>query len=1340
MQIKSSYKESSLNKSYEPQLDKNKDKDNSFALEFSDFQNITISQKSGKKIYIIEKKNSIAKRIYVKRNLNKTAINLYQPLIYSSLNEVQNLISQKKELLFVDEDYLKRMNYQESLYKGKEVIFYEYENKRFLIFPSENENINILEIYNKNTSLIQENEKKETIENNNLLNNINNDQIPNNKKKENDIKSREMILNSLILLYAFEEHFLQLMNSPITNESDIKEYYLINKEWVDAYKSSYGYQNFILKLKYLKISFSYKDDLKDIDNNIVTNISKDTNFISILNEIEKSINNNIDYLSNEENFIPSFEVNKINKNSQIEIPIGFFLVPEQLFDLFFKGIKFYKYPKKYYKYNVMIGDNVLFIRNRKYDYILYSYLLFENKNVLDLSYIFIYNDPTKFNDEIRDHIKGKGFINYIINRQLEYKVSSEFLKLKDENSVIGNYKICKSISIDNNLINQIKIKNSIDKYKSIYLYYIEFISNLFTLKDNKITISNINDIDKINCFPVLIVKEELLVKYKKLLLFKQIKALLEIKNKEEYDIYEKDLLEQLLNYDDFESISNDVKYNFEILEQSEINDYLNKITLSFLCIDVLLKINNDEDYKKFLNEQEKFLFFINNNEYLVYSPKNQKLYKAILLEKNKNKLVLKEYEFNTEFKNIILNLKILYKMEKNINDSIKKNFKVNDGLNISKYYLINKNWIKAYKDLYEYDSIKKYLEREEKALLSSFKNKDLSDYLKNPKYLSPDYDNNYSNDFNVPLNFELVEKDVFESIIKDINSRNKINLKSNYCYNAMLGDNKIFVQDNSDQNLYFIYSLGYDKYELEYIIILNEGELFNFIKDNNDKPSFEELISEYGVDLTEKNQQNLLDENLKEIGVLVNIKPKQNNTLREPSHCLGLENIGATCYMNATIQCLCHILNIKKYFQNRKLVFDDINNKKCPLTKEFYKLINNLWKNSYKGRKYFTPKDFKNIISQLNLLFQGIAANDSKDLIIFLYETMHNEINRPNHYEEVNSYNIDKDLLLFRNNYYSKNSSFIIETFYFEQQSEIKCLSCTFSKISYNISNILIFPLEKVREYVAKIKTEGFVSVTLENCFENYQVEEKLIGQNQIYCNNCHKLSNATTGNKIFTSPEVLTIILNRGKGLEFDVNFEYPLNLDIDKFVIDKSERNNKYELICVLTHLGPSGMAGHFIAFCKSPVDQNWYCYNDASVSQCDDPRNQNNDEIEGIPYVLFYQKKNSDKTNEKKHNFYENYYFNNGKQILDKFNNLNNQDKNSIELCFIYNDKEFKLSVKKNKISAEYLFSKLINKYDIIPDNSSLLFQTEENMYNLGDYLKNNKLKNGDKIIVIPNDIEQ
>ncbi len=205
-----------------------------------------------------------------------------------------------------------------------------------------------------------------------------------------------------------------------------------------------------------------------------------------------------------------------------------------------------------------------------------------------------------------------------------------------------------------------------------------------------------------------------------------------------------------------------------------------------------------------------------------------------------------------------------------------------------------------------------------------------------------------------------------------------------------------------------------------------------------------------------------------------------------------------------------------------------------------------------------------------------------------------------------------------------------MDTFYFEQQNILKCLNCGFEKISYNISNIIIFPLEKVREYMISKSEGGFLSVTLDNCFENYQVSEVLDGQNQIYCNNCNIMSDASTQNKIFTCPEVMTIILNRGKGLEFDVIFEYPLLIDISKYVVTNSNEKCIYELIGVLSHFGPSGMAGHFIAFCKSPVDNKWYCYNDAIVSQCIDPTYQKNGEIEGIPYVLFYQKKKENKEN--------------------------------------------------------------------------------------------------------------
>ena len=180
-------------------------------------------------------------------------------------------------------------------------------------------------------------------------------------------------------------------------------------------------------------------------------------------------------------------------------------------------------------------------------------------------------------------------------------------------------------------------------------------------------------------------------------------------------------------------------------------------------------------------------------------------------------------------------------------------------------------------------------------------------------------------------------------------------------------------------------------------------------------------------------------------------------------------------------------------------------------------------------------------------------------------------------------------------------------------------------------------------------------------------------------------MADAYTGNKMFTCPQVMTIILNRGKGLEFDVNFEYPLKLNIEKYVVDKKYGENyDYELICVLTHLGPSGMAGHFIAFCKSPIDNNWYCYNDAQVSKCIDPRNKGNNQIESIPYVLFYQK------------------------IKQK------NDENTIILYFNYKEKELFLNSDKNSKFKD-LINILHNNFNL-PQNISFCLEKNEKYINI------------------------
>ena len=82
-------------------------------------------------------------------------------------------------------------------------------------------------------------------------------------------------------------------------------------------------------------------------------------------------------------------------------------------------------------------------------------------------------------------------------------------------------------------------------------------------------------------------------------------------------------------------------------------------------------------------------------------------------------------------------------------------------------------------------------------------------------------------------------------------------------------------------------------------------------------------------------------------------------------------------------------------------------------------------------------------------------------------------------------------------------------------------------------------------------------------------------------------------------------------------------MKINIEKYVIEKNYDTN-YELIGVITHLGPSNMGGHFIAYCKSPNDYKWYCYNDAQVNECTNVESEINSR--GIPYVLFYQRINN------------------------------------------------------------------------------------------------------------------
>ena len=106
----------------------------------------------------------------------------------------------------------------------------------------------------------------------------------------------------------------------------------------------------------------------------------------------------------------------------------------------------------------------------------------------------------------------------------------------------------------------------------------------------------------------------------------------------------------------------------------------------------------------------------------------------------------------------------------------------------------------------------------------------------------------------------------------------------------------------------------------------------------------------------------------------------------------------------------------------------------------------------------------------------------------------------------------------------------------------------------------------------------------------------------------------------LVTGPEILILLLNRGKGIEFDVKINFYEKLDLSNY-IEYKNTGYKYNLIGVITHIGESSMSGHFIAYCRDPITGLWYKYNDSIVSEVNDFQK---DVINfAMPYLLFYQK---------------------------------------------------------------------------------------------------------------------
>eukprot|EP00889_Picochlorum_renovo_P006964 jgi/Picre1/33994/NNA_001471.t1 len=109
----------------------------------------------------------------------------------------------------------------------------------------------------------------------------------------------------------------------------------------------------------------------------------------------------------------------------------------------------------------------------------------------------------------------------------------------------------------------------------------------------------------------------------------------------------------------------------------------------------------------------------------------------------------------------------------------------------------------------------------------------------------------------------------------------------------------------------------------------------------------------------------------------------------------GLSNLGNTCFMNSSLQCLCHTPSLMYAFLSGKYK-DDLNAENPlglggKLASAFGSLISKMWK---PGVEYITPKHFKWQLAKFAPQFGGYSQQDSQELLAFLLDGLHEDLNR----------------------------------------------------------------------------------------------------------------------------------------------------------------------------------------------------------------------------------------------------------------------------------------------------------------------------------------------------------
>ena len=311
----------------------------------------------------------------------------------------------------------------------------------------------------------------------------------------------------------------------------------------------------------------------------------------------------------------------------------------------------------------------------------------------------------------------------------------------------------------------------------------------------------------------------------------------------------------------------------------------------------------------------------------------------------------------------------------------------------------------------------------------------------------------------------------------------------------------------------------------------------------------------------------------------------------------GIENLGATCYLNTQLQCLA---------QNRVFVegllswrpTDSNNDLMTNVIRLFQQLL---------ARIDAGPSAVLNTIEFSNALnLDHYEQQDPNEFSRLLFDRLHDSFQQSKQHDSDGAHDL---------------STLLPHLFQGMIAYETTCLACkatSLRKEEFMDLNLPIVdpPADTPRKtgqmsILESLSTPKKWDADVQNCLDSYCSPETLEGDNQYWCSECDCKQDALRTIAFEKLPPVLNVQLSRyvfdratlmKKKLENRILLPLELRVSAKGKIRNAGLVEHRYVLTAVMRHQGKSAYNGHYVAEAMDWLTGQWFEFNDEKVSSLD------------------------------------------------------------------------------------------------------------------------------------------